>query len=247
MLRRLLQGATEILRAVITASIVLERKSNLTQPKNTTLRAATAAAPPALFPRPSRSALRGHNTLTPITDIHAAIGCPVDGPSIREKNRNNVDDLSNWLVNDHRGHFLVWNISDHRADSGGRGGRGGSRNGGGSGLEVSRKLHQRLLGQVLDVPWCSPNRRCYVPSVKHLLRICYSIKVRGGWAASWSRRGDVCCVLLWVFPDVVFSWQAVALSAFLLFEHAREGTMHLACLRTCLLAHVGGGWTGSTM
>lgn len=106
----------------------------------------------------------------------------MDGPSDRDANRNNVDDLSNWLVNDHRGHFLVWNVSDHRSDSGGAGGDGGGRRGGrngaGGGAKVSRKLHQRLLGQVLDVPWCSPNRRCYVPSIRHLLRICYSIKVR---------------------------------------------------------------------
>lgn len=107
----------------------------------------------------------------------------MDGPSNRDANQNNVDDLSNWLVNDHRGHFLVWNVSDHPSD-GGRGGRegrsdDGSGGGGRGGVKVSRKLHQRLLGQVLDVPWCSPNRRCYVPSIRHLLRICYSIKVRG--------------------------------------------------------------------
>lgn len=104
-----------------------------------------------------------------------AVGCPVDGPSDRDANRNNVDDLSSWLESFHRGHFLVWNVSDHRADGHGTGGG----NGGGSSGEgkVSRKLHQRLSGQVLDVPWVSPNRRCYVPSIRHLLRICYSIKV----------------------------------------------------------------------
>ncbi|CAN0402595.1 unnamed protein product, partial [Ectocarpus sp. 13 AM-2016] len=102
------------------------------------------------------------------------IGCPVDGPSDRDTNRNNVDDLSNWLVNDHKGHFLVWNISDHRSDNGGgRGGGGGRQQA--AGTQVSRKLHQRLQGQVLDIPWGSRNRRCYVPSIRHLLRVCYSI------------------------------------------------------------------------
>lgn len=101
-------------------------------------------------------------------DERTAVGCPVDGPSDRDANRNNVDDLSSWLESFHRGHFLVWNVSDHRADGHGTGGGEG---------KVSRKLHQRLSGQVLDVPWVSPNRRCYVPSIRHLLRICYSIKV----------------------------------------------------------------------
>ncbi|CAM9203307.1 unnamed protein product, partial [Ascophyllum nodosum] len=58
---------------------------------------------------------------------------------------------------------------------------GGGTGGGGGGrgeVEVSHRLHQRLNGQVLDIPWVSPNRRCYVPSIRHLLRICYSIK---GW------------------------------------------------------------------
>ncbi|CAM9520637.1 unnamed protein product, partial [Pylaiella littoralis] len=122
--------------------------------------------------------------ITYITHRLLAIGCPVDGPSNRDANRNNVDDLSSWLVNDHKGHFLVWNVSDHRSDGRSDGGSGGGRkeggggSGGAGGAKVSRKLHQRLQGQVLDVPWCSPNRRCYVPSTRHLLRICYSIK---GW------------------------------------------------------------------
>ncbi|CBN77967.1 conserved unknown protein [Ectocarpus siliculosus] len=115
--------------------------------------------------------------ITYITHRLLAIGCPVDGPSDRDANRNNVDDLSNWLVNDHKGHFLVWNISDHRSNNGGgRGGGGGRQQA--AGTQVSRKLHQRLQGQVLDIPWGSRNRRCYVPSIRHLLRVCYSIK---GW------------------------------------------------------------------
>lgn len=171
-----------------TASIVLECKPTFTYLPNTH---ASAVLPPPL------PLLRRTYVHIPIP-CQLAVGCPVDGPSDRDANRNNVDDLSNWLVNDHRGHFLVWNVSDHRSDSGGGsgGGRGGGTNSGGpAGPKVSRKLHQRLLGQVLDVPWCSPNRRCYVPSIRHLLRICYSIKVSGGWTGSGvarSRRGPMC-------------------------------------------------------
>lgn len=107
-----------------------------------------------------------------------AFGCPVDGPSDRDANRNNIDDLSSWLLNDHKGHFLIWNVSDYRADGRGGSSRTGSAGGGGKGeVEVSPRLHQQMHGQVLDVSWVSPNKRCYVPSTRHLLRICYSIKV----------------------------------------------------------------------
>ncbi|CAN0387575.1 unnamed protein product, partial [Discosporangium mesarthrocarpum] len=87
------------------------------------------------------------------------IGCPHDGPSQRRSNKNNVDDLSSWLAAYHPGHFLVWNITDQTAGTGGGGGNG---NGG---------------GQVLDVPWESPQLKCPVPTLNHLLRVCYSIKV----------------------------------------------------------------------
>lgn len=93
----------------------------------------------------------------------------MDGASDRGLNHNNIDDLSTWLESYHDGHFLLWNLADHR-DGGGHGS-------GGSDKKVSRKLYQRTSGQVLDVPWLSADRRCYVPSVRHLLRICYTIKV----------------------------------------------------------------------
>ncbi|CAM9203350.1 unnamed protein product, partial [Ascophyllum nodosum] len=54
--------------------------------------------------------------ITYITHRLLAIGCPVNGPSDRKTNRNNIDDLASWLINDHKGHFLIWNVSDYRAD-----------------------------------------------------------------------------------------------------------------------------------
>ncbi|CAM9571346.1 unnamed protein product, partial [Choristocarpus tenellus] len=52
---------------------------------------------------------------TYITNRLIATGCPHDGPSLKESNKNNVDDLSSWLAAYHPGHFLVWNITDQTA------------------------------------------------------------------------------------------------------------------------------------
>lgn len=142
----------------------------------------------------------------------AAVGCPVDGSSNRSANRNNVDDFSAWLDDYHTGHFLVWNLADKRTDRAHSGMGGRESSGGGSGSEVSRKLYERLSGQVLDVPWLSPNRRCYVPSIRHILRLCYSIKVGvkvtlglDGCLLLSLRETRVCCVPFSIgFQEIYF-------------------------------------------
>jgi len=90
-----------------------------------------------------------------ITPRLLAIGRPWSKPSSKAKNRNNSDRLGEYLIHQHSGRFLLWNLSGQKLDP-----------------EDSRKL----TDQVLDPEWNSPGDKTNIPCVDNVLKICYSIQ-----------------------------------------------------------------------
>lgn len=103
------------------------------------------------------------------------MGYPHDGPSDKKRFLNDMHQLSTYLNEYHREHFLVWNISDGTQVS----------------AAVNKKLAERLGFQLLNVPWDAREgtaasssssgtgkSKCPTPPLAQLLRLCYSIQ---GW------------------------------------------------------------------
>jgi len=90
-----------------------------------------------------------------ITPRLIALGRPWDQPSSHANNANNAEKLGEYLIEEHAGRFLLWNLSGEKLDP-----------------VDSRKL----TDQVLDPEWNYPENKTNIPCIDKILKICYSIQ-----------------------------------------------------------------------